>query len=246
MCTVSWIHEDRGYQLFCNRDEKLTRKAASDPQLLSRDGVRFLAPIDGDSGGTWLATNECGVTLCLLNGAGGSGWRSRGLLVLDLAAAKSIAEVHNRIRLRDLSPFAPFTLAALAPAKPTMVIEWDGRQNNVLPLGDACMPLISSSFDPAQVVDRRHKELVSLAKRSGALDTAVLLMFHQSHLGKRGPYSPCMHRHDAETISFSWLTVTDSEASFYYSAGAPCRSFTGESFTLALKKQEKARCLVCC
>ena len=55
MCTVSWIHQGPGYQLFCNRDEKHTRRPASKPQLLTRGGVRFLAPIDGDFGGTWIA-----------------------------------------------------------------------------------------------------------------------------------------------------------------------------------------------
>ncbi len=94
MCTVSWVHEDRGYQLFSNRDEKLTRGVANDPQLLCRDGVRFLAPIDGDFGGTWIAANEFGVSVCLLNGAakshraGDSHHRSRGQIVLDLASAK--------------------------------------------------------------------------------------------------------------------------------------------------------------
>lgn len=246
MCTVSWIHEDRGYQLFCNRDERLTRKAASDPQILSRDGVRFLAPIDGDSRGTWLATNEFGVTVCLLNGTGGPGRRSRGLLVLDIASAESIAALHDRIQRFDLAPFGPFTLAVLAPAKPTMIIEWDGRQKNVLPPGGARMPLISSSFDPAQVADRRRQELTHVVHRAGALNPTALFMFHQSHGAAPGSYSPCMHRHDAETVSFSWLTVTDSEARFYYSPGAPCRSFTGESFTLSLKKQERAQCLACC
>jgi hypothetical protein len=55
-----------------------------------------------------------------------------------------------------------------------------------------------------------------------------------------------MHRADAETVSFSWVTVTDSEVSFYYSAGSPCKTFTGESFTLAIKQEEGAECLVCC
>jgi len=99
MCTVSWVHEDRGYQLFVNRDEKLTRAVATDPQLLCHDGVRFLAPIDGDFGGTWIATNEFGVSVCLLNGATGSqapagrDHRSRGQIVLHLVSAKSLQEV---------------------------------------------------------------------------------------------------------------------------------------------------------
>jgi hypothetical protein len=245
MCTVSWIHEVGGYQLFCNRDERLTRRAASIPQLLGRDGVHFLAPIDGDSGGTWLATNEFGVTVCLLNRNGRHRRRSRGLIVLDLASAKSIREAHDRIERLDLAPFAPFTLAVLARGKSATVFAWDGELLTNLPLGDACMPLISSPFDPAQVADRRRQELARIVRHAGRLDPTALFMFHQSHAASPGPYSPCMHRHDAETVSFSWLAVTDSEASFYYSAGAPCRSFTGETFTLALKK-ERARCLVCC
>src|SRR5262245_19361134 len=102
MCTVSWVHDDRRYQIFCNRDEKLTRLPATDPQFLCRDGVRFVAPIDGDFGGTWLAANEFGVSVCLLNGsarsrgAAGSQHRSRGQIVLDLASAKSLREVQAR------------------------------------------------------------------------------------------------------------------------------------------------------
>ena len=89
MCTVSWFHEPGGYQLFCNRDEKLSRKKALEPRQWTREGVRFTAPIDAEAGGAWIALNEFGVSLCLLNGGEGPGphreaRRSRGLLVLDL------------------------------------------------------------------------------------------------------------------------------------------------------------------
>lgn len=252
MCTVSWVHEDRGYQLFSNRDEKLTRGVATDPQLLCRDGARFLAPIDGDFGGTWLAANEFGVSVCLLNGAAkshraaGSHHRSRGQIVLDLASAKSLQEVQARFWQRNLSPYEPFTLAALERGQREMVLEWDGMEKRVLPIGESYLPLVSSSFDPVAVRNERRGQLAQMVQRSGALDPAVLLMFHQSHLPERGPGSPCMHRADAETVSFSWVTVTDSEVSFHYSAGSPCRTFTGESFTLAVKQEEGAECLVCC
>ena len=32
MCTVSWVHEEDGYQLLCNRDEKRTRTQALSPE----------------------------------------------------------------------------------------------------------------------------------------------------------------------------------------------------------------------
>jgi len=252
MCTVSWVHEDRGYQLFCNRDEKLTRGVATDPQLLCRDGVRFLAPIDGDFDGTWIAANELGITVCLLNGAatrhpGADGHHhSRGQIVLDLASAKSLEEVQTRLWRCNLAPYAPFTLAVLEPGQSEMLMEWDGTEKRVLPIGESYLPLVSSSFDPVAARNERRGQLAQMVERSGALDPAVLLMFHQSHLPERGPNSPCMHRADAQTVSFSWVTVTDSEVSFYYSAGSPCKTFTGESFTLAVKQGESVECLACC
>jgi hypothetical protein len=252
MCTVSWVHEDRGYQLFSNRDEKLTRGVATDPQLLCRDGVRFLAPIDGDFSGTWIAANEFGVSVCLLNGAAkshraaDSHHRSRGQIVLDLASTKSLQEVQARLWQYDLSAYESFTLAVLERGQREVVMEWDGTERRLLPIGESYLPLVSSSFDPVAARNERRGQLAQMVHRSGALDPAVLLMFHQSHLPERGPDSPCMHRADAETVSFSWVTVTDSEVSFYYSAGSPCKTFTGDSFTLAVKQEERAECLVCC
>jgi len=46
MCTVSWIHDSDGYEVLCNRDEKLTRQPALPPQIRERDGIRYLAPVD--------------------------------------------------------------------------------------------------------------------------------------------------------------------------------------------------------
>ena len=54
MCTVSWMLQANGYQLFCNRDEKKTRPIALPPRVHSCAGVQFLAPVDTQSGGSWL------------------------------------------------------------------------------------------------------------------------------------------------------------------------------------------------
>ena len=251
MCTVSWIHQEAGYQVFCNRDEKLTRRSATEPQLLCRDGVRILAPIDGDAGGTWIVTNEFGITVCLLNGAfenaspSNVAWRSRGLLVLDLASAESIQDVQARIWQSDLLRYEPFTLAVLEAGQHTLVIEWDGVEKRILPFGEPYLPLVSSSFDPAEVQRIRRRQYEKL-NTAGILHPVSLLMFHRSHVPDGGAYSPCMHRLDAETASFSWVTVTDTEASLYYSAGPPCRSLAGASYNLALRQEDMVSCLACC
>ena len=134
MCTVSWIHDKDGYQLLCNRDEKLTRKSALEPRLAVRSGTRFLAPVDGDFGGTWIATNEFGVSLCLLNGPNSrsaKATRSRGLLALDLIPLPSIADICDRVADTDLSVFAPFTMAALEPGGPAAILKWEGSKQTI-------------------------------------------------------------------------------------------------------------------
>ena len=139
----------------------------------------------------------------------------------------------------------PFTLAVLEPGQYTLVIEWDGVEKRILPFGEPYMPLASSSFDAAEAQRTRHREFEKL-NTAGTLHAVSLLVFHRSHVPDRGAYSPCMHRADAETASFSWITVNGTEASFYYSAGPPCRSLAGASYNLALRQEDEVSCLACC
>ena len=242
MCTVSWIHEDDGYQLLCNRDEKLSRAPALPPQIRKRDGVRYVAPSDGDFGGAWIGTNEFGISICLLNGTRRSietrsgGMRSRGLLLPELLVAPTLLEVNERIWRMDLTPYAPFTLAVLEPGHPTSVTEWDGREKMIVPYGESYMPLVSSSFDPHGVRVKRREEFRRKRDAAGHLDASLLFAFHESHNGKGDAYSPCMHRADARTVSFSWVRVNSESAQFFYAPDSPCKWSPGQSQTLELAR----------
>jgi Transport and Golgi organisation 2 len=241
MCTVSWIHQGSGYQLLCNRDEKRTRGPASTPRLLTRDNVRFVAPIDGDFGGTWVAVNEFGLSLVLLNRAPSSAAKlSRGLLPMNLIPSPTLSEIAEHITTTDLSDFAAFTLAAFQPSLPAALFHWDGRKLTADLGGDQHVPLVSSSFDPERVEWERRAEFGRLRDWCGGIRVGNLLAFHASHQPERGPYSPCMHREDAETVSFTWVTVNAAEVSLYYAPGAPCCSLAGESRTLPLRKEPPA------
>jgi hypothetical protein len=223
MCTVTWLHEEGGYHLFCNRDEKLTRKPALPPHLGVQDGVRYLAPMDGDFGGTWIATNEFCVSLCLLNGTAGprpAAVRSRGLLLLDLVSSRSLAEVVNTVEATDLTLYASFTIAALSPSEPTIVAEWNGSRMSIRTQPASCYMLTSSSFDTEAVKRTRAEEFARFVGES--CGATRLQEFHRSHAPSRSAYSPCMHRPDAETVSFSRLHVSHSESLFVYSTVAPC------------------------
>ena len=68
---------------------------------------------------------------------------------------------------------------------------------------------------------------------SAPVDPAALYRFHCSHGPGPDAYSPCMHRDDAETVSFSWVIVTRQETRFLYSPAAPCQWSPSEQQILA-------------
>ena len=247
MCTASWILDDSGYRLFFNRDEKLTRKRAMPPGFAARDGVRFLAPADGDFGGTWIATNEFGVSVCLLNGANLTGssdaervaTRSRGLLIPELISAPSVAVICERARAADFAPFAPFTLAALGPGQPAALVEWDGSRKRLCFQDADCFMITSSSFDTEAVRASRQGEFRGLVESRQKVDDGLLAGFHRSHVPARSAYSTCMHRPDAETVSFSWISVSERDTDYFYSPAAPCVGIPGVRLKLPCRGRLK-------
>lgn len=239
MCTVSWLHVRGGYELFCNRDEKHTRSVAASPRVLSSGQVRYIASLDGDFGGTWLSVNEFGVTVCLLNGAGGSGRESRGKLVLELADSSSTRSVRERLQRMALRRFHSFSLVALEPGQTATICTWNGHKLTVLTNGEHLMPLVSSSFRPDVVARRRKADLLRRIGDARVLDSQVLDEFHHGTGAEQSAYSVCMHRDDVATVSFSRVSVIRSGIEFAYTPGPPCRNVLTHKVRLSLP-QEKA------
>ncbi len=79
-----------------------------------------------------------------------------------------------------------------------------------------------SSFDAAGVERQRRTEYLRLNEKAGRLAPETLLAFHRSHMSLASAYSPCMHRSDAQTVSFSRIVVRNSVGRFFYTDGAPC------------------------
>jgi hypothetical protein len=235
MCTATWMRRPGRYSLFFNRDELLTRAEAAPPRRRDDGSARWLAPEDGDSGGTWLAVNEAGVTVALLNGLPrelAAGVRSRGLLVRDLASAQDPDEVERRVRAADLDRVRPFGLLVLAPAPPARVLEWDGEELVVDAEAERRVPLISSSFDETEVGRRRRDEFDRVV---GDDPTALrLLDYHHSHTNGPSAYSVCMHREEACTRSFARVDVSAELVTMTYHAGSPCEE--GREVTVELER----------
>ncbi|HSE26136.1 MAG TPA: NRDE family protein, partial [Pyrinomonadaceae bacterium] len=229
MCTLSWIHREDGYLLLFNRDELRTRKPASAPRIEQRNGVEFIAPLDGDHGGSWIAVNQFGLTLCLLNrfddSPGGiiREYTSRGLLLHELTDCSALKTVTERVDDAKCSRFRPFTLVALVTGQPAMVIEWTGSETITKSHAENFMPITSSSLQEGNVVLKRKRQFQEMVLARSSVDDELLFEFHRSHLPERGPASVCMHRPDARTVSMSTLTVTQKAIEFVYHPNSPCQ-----------------------
>ncbi len=228
MCTASWLIGPDGYDLLFNRDELRNRPLALPPRRGERQGMRYLAPVDPQGGGTWIAVNQAGLCLFLLNRRPDrephAPQASRGLIPLALIDSTGVEEVGRRAAALDLARYRPFTLGVIAlgapgtpgtpgtPGGPPTVFAWTGE---ALETAVATPPLVSSSVgDESLFAERRATYPI------GPLNQ--LLAYQRSHGSGKSAASVCMHREDAQTVSFSRVRVSAAQVRLGYAPGSPC------------------------
>lgn len=227
VCTVTWLRHGRGYRLWFNRDELKTRAEALPPRRSQAEGVLYVAPVDPDGGGTWIATSELGLTVAVLNGNRRADeaprpWRSRGELPARLVAGAGPDEVLDRLAASDLSDFRSFRLLALDDPRGAHVAEWDGRELVLDRDAERRVPLVSSAFDESAVGAARRAEYARLVGASPTPER--LLAFHRSAAGGPSAFTVAMERPEAATRSLTRVTVTGEEVRHEYEAGRPDRA----------------------
>jgi hypothetical protein len=226
MCTVTWLQDEEGYRLLTNRDERPTRLPGVAPRV---DGnhVRYIAPLDGDHGGTWIGVNEFGLSACLLNGNAPSVaavdpalFTTRGIVVPHVLECSTPEQVRTRIRELDLPQLRPFSVLVLAPDEDPLLIRWRGGQDLTESTEPVQVPLFSTAREPA--IEARREHFASLLSAYGTVTPGLLHEFHASHVPERGPLSVCMHGDVANTVSFSRVTVTRESVELAYYPLSPC------------------------
>lgn len=228
MCTASWLIRPDGFELFFNRDESRRRARARPPERLELQGVLALAPTDAEAGGTWLGVNQFGFAVGLLNAwdarASVDEPRSRGLLVRALLAARDVDDALARLEREPLENTRAFTLALFGAGRTPEVRAWDGRE---LVRRELRLPLASSSLDRERAQAERERVLAGLLGLQTEPSRELLARFQASHEPERGPWSPCMHRAEAATVSACELRVDARAVALRYADGPPCTSAFG-------------------
>lgn len=245
MCTVSWRFHASGHSLWSNRDERHTRSDSAAPSLGLSDGLRRLAPVDPDGGGSWIAVNERGLTVCLVNRYHGEDdlrpateddpgrFRSRGLLVLDLVGADTLPDIHRRLERADLARSRSFELVVLH-GHAGLRLGWDGRslERAELSAGDGHLPLlVSSPLDPTGVGAAREQAFRRFV--DGTSDGHD--HFHRSHEPSAGSYSPCMHGRLARTRSLTRVDVDAHTVTLTHEGDSPCARRPAEVVQVPLR-----------
>lgn len=111
MCTVTFIPYKEGFVLTSNRDE-LAFRETHPPQKYRYNDVTLCYPKDALAGGSWIAINNRGRTVCLLNGAYVAHSKkdfhtySRGKVLLEAAASfQNTMDVFSTEGLQNTEPF---------------------------------------------------------------------------------------------------------------------------------------------
>lgn len=238
MCTVTFVARRRGYALGMNRDEKLSRAQGLPPARRVVNGRAALFPSE-PSGGTWISVNEAGAAFALIN------WYSvdarvvgsnisRGEVVKQILALESPDQVGAALAGFRLGQVNPFRLIGVFPALRAVVQwRWDVQQLERIEHRWQTSTWISSGFDEEGAQQTRAK-IFREALRGGPLELGQLRQLHRSHSPEPGPYSHCMHRVDAATVSYTEIVISDRAAAMRHTSGAPCCSRLSPAITLRL------------
>jgi len=183
--------------------------------------------------------NDAGVTFALINWYSVPARVARNVISRGQVTRSVLASDDVRVAEAHLADFPlgntnPFRLIGIFPEGAT-VVEWQWNLSSLQRVAHAWKTNIwvSSGFDEPGAQKTRYDTFVR-GVRTGRNTLARLRALHASHAPSRGPYSICMHRADAASVSYTEIEVDDESARLTYAPGPPCQRTGGrESLAVA-------------
>jgi hypothetical protein len=242
MCTLTFVPTEDGYLAGMNRDELHTRPVASAPEVFQRNAMKMVYPLEL-SGGTWIAANSQGNLLALLNWNGneasytGEKRKTRGLVIPELIGLPESSTTNSHFHRMDLDGLFPFRLVGIFRSERAInEWRWDGVARRKLEFSWARKHWFSSSLSDSLAEKERGRTCETAAGEPGAGTNGWLRSLHSSHVPGPGPFSACVHRQDAATVSYTEVRCSGSLISMGYLDGNPClKDSFDELAGLALK-----------
>jgi Transport and Golgi organisation 2 len=229
MCTLSVITNSGGYLLAMNRDERIARGVGEPPKIHQVNGTKAMYPTDG-AGGTWIAANEYGITVALLNwndlapdGKAAASTRSRGRVIPALIDSRSVSDLGERLGASHFKEMLPFRLIGVSRSEQRI---WEWRWDSAHIQSQAheweTRHWFSSSLSDERAQNFRGAACRDAQFEPDAGSVPWLRRLHASHGNAPGPFSLCVHRADVKTLSYSEVVVTAGHIQVAHSVGSPC------------------------
>lgn len=179
MCTVSYIKTDEGVIITSNRDEKVIRQKALNPQEYIINNRVITFPKDPQAGGTWIAHTDQSCVV-LLNGAeikhqSNPPYReSRGKIVLELVSGNPV----NDWEIINLENIEPFTLITYQNNQ-LFQFRWNGLCKETIELNANDAHIWSSSTLYSQKIkDKREAWFSDFLSKNKDINSEKMLNFH--------------------------------------------------------------------
>jgi hypothetical protein len=242
MCTLTFVPAEDGYLVGMNRDELLTRPVALPPKVFERSGIEMVYPQE-PSGGAWIACNSQGNLLSLLNWNRseshnlGEKRGTRGFVIPHLIGLPDLSTTDSHFQQMNLDGLFPFRLIGVFRSERTInEWRWDGGGKRKMEFSWFRNHWFSSSLSDFLAEEERGRACQAAAEEPAAGSNAWLRRLHRSHVPRPGPFSVCVHREDAATVSYTEVRCGGSQISMDYLDGNPClKTGFDELASLALK-----------
>lgn len=221
MCTVTLIPRGETVYITSNRDESPSRQASGLISSHAPDRHTIYYPLDDSSGGSWIALNDQGRAVCLLNGAyepfvPSPPYRmSRGLIVTQAAMAE---DTNTFLMKTELDGIAPFTLLIY---EDNMLIQltWDGQQKHIsAPPFDEPRLWSSVTLYPPRVREWRKSLFEQWLDSTPHIDQDSIIAFHQMAHGDPDNDFIMNRNEIVRTLSVTGIVLMPEQASIMHLA----------------------------
>lgn len=243
MCTLSFFPTNHGMRLGMNRDEHKSRIKALPPSIHQNQPVAYLAP--NEPGGlTWIGVGTNGNVFALLNWysihtKSSAPSHSRGKIIPATIHHRTQETLQDALLQLVQQTYRPFRLITFL-SKSQVCIEWRHDGIGLEKLPHAWQPNLwaSSGFHERNAQNVRHLYWQKSKRTKIFGSVPWIRSFHQSHLPDKGAYSVCMHREEAETVSYTEIEIKKNLVLMSYAEGPPCLKPNVHQEKLNLRKDE--------
>ena len=230
MCTaIAFFNVLSGWPVVVgfNRDERYSRRSL--PPVVSGGRFAALAPVDPQSGGTWIGVNAAGLFACVVDSSRRKhrGTQSKGRLVQEvLAECGSAEDCEALVSRRDPMTFSSSFLLAMDDRDARLVMLGSRASTQTYARGAHVL----CDSDPAGASRRgrwirdRVRQVGGAATIDEVSDLLVGLLSEHVSCGSRW-YTTCCHAAIAGTISSQIIAVDAGGVArvFLHNEAAPCQ-----------------------